>query len=138
MHPKNAYHWSSKGTPSTCPPSFQHYPVSKDGLKSPPTPHLPQESSAGLRKSSAYKSVLVWHIAVSLYTQRGWGYDRREKRRDSTVPPGVTLLGSPLPQLCTQGEAACASQSRGTSASLVLSENKLPVQYSPAAGRNGT
>lgn len=48
------------------------------------------------------------------------------------VPPSVMLPGSPLASPLTPPrtprEAAGASQSRGTSVSSVLSENKLPAQ----------
>ena len=53
------------------------------------------------------------------------------------APATRTPLARPLPPLRTPREAAGASQSRGTSASPGLSENKLPAQHSHAAGRSG-
>lgn len=86
----------------------------------------------------------IWpHLALSpqtpITTHTGaWQKGGEEQQHgptqcDTTRSPPA----SPLPPLRTPREADGASQSRGTSVSLVLSENKLTAQHSHAAGRSG-
>lgn len=139
----STYHWSSKGTPLSIPALPPSSQVSDEAPECTSPAHTLTKTELSWSKPKFYLE--TWPPSApspqaSMVAHRGARQKGGEERQhgptrcDTTRDPPASLL--PLPH--TPGEAAGASQSRGTSASSVLSENKLPAQHSPAAGKSST